>query len=142
MGNDCVKKKSTSFFFLHQEDEDDDDRLKRECERLFHPEKFDFHELTTSVPTIEAANIDHGALFYAQQQRRDSEPQFNPDSSVPWSWSDSVQQRDSTNELVEKRVTFEDIKSDTFHRYRKYGRSFSQQETSPLGMHRCMQHRY
>ena len=55
---------------------------------------------------------------------------------MPW-WSDSVQQRDnSTNELVvEKRVTFEDIKSDTFHRYRKYGRSFSQQETSPLGMY-------
>ena len=52
--------------------------------------------------------MDTGALFYAQQ-KRDSESNLESDEES-------------------KRVTFEDIRSDTFHRYRKYGRSFSTQD--------------
>ena len=96
------------FFFFQDETNEEDDRLKRECERLFHPERFEFRELRTSLPTIEAANLDTGALFYAQQ-KRDSESNLESDEES-------------------KRVTFEDIRSDTFHRYRKYGRSFSTQD--------------
>lgn len=53
-----------------------EDEVKRECEKIFHPERFEFHELKTSLPTIETPNIDLGALFYAQQQRV-SEPQLD-----------------------------------------------------------------
>ena len=60
------------------------------------------------MPTIEAANLDTGALFYAQQ-KKDSESNLEL----------------SEDNEDQKRVTFEDIQSDTFHRYRKYGRSFS-----------------
>ena len=64
------------------------------------------------MPTIEAANLDTGALFYAQQKK---------DSESNLELSDN-------EESTSKRVTFEDIQSDTFHRYRKYGRSFSTQD--------------
>ena len=100
---------------MQTEDEEKDEQIKRECEKIFHPEKFKFHELTTSLPTTETPNIDWGALFYAQQQKV-SEPSL------------------ITAAEEEKRVTFEDAtKSDTFNRYRKYGRSFSQQDTSSAG---------
>ena len=92
----------------HALQDEKNEEIQRECERLFHPERFEFHELRTSLPTIEAANIDTGALFYAQS-KKDSESNLESDDEP-------------------KHVTFDDIKSETFHRYRKYGRSFSTQD--------------
>ena len=50
-----INKKKILF---QTEDEDKDEQIKRECEKIFHPEKFEFHDLTTSLPTIETPNID------------------------------------------------------------------------------------
>ena len=81
--------------------------MKRECEKLFHPERFDLHDLTTSISTLEAANPDLGVLFYAQNKQ-------------------------DVSNVDEKKVILEDPKSGehvlTTENARKYGRSFSQQD--------------
>ena len=61
-------------FPFFQSDDDKNEEIKRECEKIFHPEKFDFRHLTTSLPTIETPNIDLGALFYKAQQEKASDP--------------------------------------------------------------------
>ncbi len=109
----------------HNLDEDAAEKIKRECERIFHPERFELHDLTTSLPTLETPNIDMGAFFYAQQQQNASEAEPN--------WR---RQQEQTFEEG-KRVTFDDIKDDDdshFQRYRKYGRSFSTQDASPTSL--------
>ena len=51
-------------FLFQTEDEDKDEQIKRECEKIFHPEKFEFHDLTTSLPTIETPNIDWWVMAF------------------------------------------------------------------------------
>ena len=51
-------------FLFQTEDEDKDEQIKRECEKIFHPEKFEFHDLTTSLPTIETPNIDWWVMSF------------------------------------------------------------------------------
>lgn len=110
---------------LQTQDEEDanDEQIKKECEKIFHPERFEFHELTTSLPTIETPNIDLGAVFYAQQQQKASEQSLLDQCAT--SWTPYSEQEET------KRVTFEDAQNlDNINRYRKYGRSFSTQDTS------------
>ena len=52
------------YLFFQTEDEDKDEQIKRECEKIFHPEKFEFHDLTTSLPTIETPNIDWWVMAF------------------------------------------------------------------------------
>ena len=52
------------FIYFQTEDEDKDEQIKRECEKIFHPEKFEFHDLTTSLPTIETPNIDWWVMLF------------------------------------------------------------------------------
>lgn len=52
---------------------EDEERLKRECEKIFHPERFELQTLTTSASTAEVANLDEGASYYGQN-KRDSVP--------------------------------------------------------------------
>ena len=94
--------------------------IQRECEKLFHPERFDLHDLTTSISTLEAANPDLGALFYAQN--------IKPASNIEKP-SENV-----SNEEDNKRVVLEDPKSgELFQPIRKYGRSMSSQDPPKYG---------
>ena len=89
--------------------------IQRECEKLFHPERFDLHDLTTSISTLEAANPDLGALFYAQNKPEKSSENVSNDE--------------------DKRVVLEDPKSgELFEPIRKYGRSMSSQEPPKYGI--------
>ena len=104
---------------------DDEEKIQRECEKLFHPERFDLHDLTTSISTLEAANPDLGALFYAQ---------FKEAAAI------------SSDSDVQKRVILEDPKSGEIYQppqrkfgelhaqtSKKYGRSMSQQQPGVHG---------
>merc|ERR1712072_664709 len=96
---------------LTDTEKDKDEMIQRECEKLFHPERFDLHELTTSISTLEAANPDLGALFYAQNKPA----------------ADTTSENVSNDE--DKRVVLEDPKSgELFQPKRKYARSMSSQE--------------
>ena len=92
--------KKTLIFVIFFEEEEEDEKVNRECEKLFHPERFEIDDLTTSISTLEAANPDLGALFYAQNKELVEE----------------------VSEPEEKHVVLEDPKSgELFQPSRKYG---------------------
>ena len=95
--------------------------IQRECEKLFHPERFDLHDLTTSISTLEAANPDLGALFYAQN--------IKPASNI-----EKPSENVSNDEDNKRVVVLEDPKSgELFQPIRKYGRSMSSQDPPKYG---------
>lgn len=108
------------------EGNEEEDRLKRECERLFHPEKFELHAFATSVPIIEAPNLDSGVIYYNKAL-----------TNEPVSWSPHHgAEPSSDSELATKgtkTVRMCDNGEELFSINRKPGRSMSQQYDPKCG---------
>jgi hypothetical protein len=87
---------------------------------------FEFHELTTSVASTEAANVDLGSRFYALQKQGESMP--NVAFGSIWEQA-PILQDEQPQQGQGKHVTLEDPKSgQTFLPTIKYGRSISVQD--------------